>query len=101
VNDTLQEMKTDKTYEKIYCKWFGTDKTLLEEACPEKSHISYHKDYYIVQKDDNLWDLSEKFYGTPYNWKHIREANAPPVLIEGTIADIREGKKLRIPKLPE
>jgi nucleoid-associated protein YgaU len=30
---------------------------------------------YIVQKGDSLWTISEKYYGTGYNWIDIKEAN--------------------------
>lgn len=47
---------------------------------------------YIVQKNENLWKISEKYYGTGYNWVDIaKENNIPNADI------IEEGKELIIP----
>ena len=50
---------------------------------------------YIVQKGDNLWKISLKFYGSGYNWVDISRQNnlKNPGLIE-------EGEELQIPNVP-
>ena len=50
---------------------------------------------YIVQKGDNLWKISLKFYGSGYNWVDISRQNnlKNPGLIE-------EGEELQIPNMP-
>ena len=47
---------------------------------------------YTVAAGDSLWSISEKIYGTGYNWVDIREAND----IENP-NDIEEGQELTIP----
>jgi nucleoid-associated protein YgaU len=44
---------------------------------------------YQVQKGDSLWNISEKVYGSGYNWTDVHNANKetianPNVLVEGT-----------------
>lgn len=51
---------------------------------------------YTVAAGDSLWTISEKVYGTGYNWVDIREAND----IENP-NDIKEGQKLIIPKIKD
>lgn len=51
---------------------------------------------YQVQKGDDLWKISERFYGSGYNWVDIAKENniSNPNTIE-------EGQTLNIPKLNE
>lgn len=55
---------------------------------------------HTVQKGENLWKISEKYFGTGYNWVDIAQENkiSNPDLIE-------EGKELKIPdvqpKIPQ
>jgi len=50
-------------------------------------------DKYIVQKGDDLWNISEKFYGSGYDWTLISQANdiQDPYILE-------EGQELSIPE---
>lgn len=51
---------------------------------------------YTVAAGDSLWTISEKVYGTGYNWVDIRDANK----IENP-NDIKEGQKLIIPDIKD
>jgi len=46
---------------------------------------------YTVVKGDSLWSISEKFYGTGFDWSKIRDANTSKV---GTLSN---GRPLIIP----
>lgn len=47
-----------------------------------------------VQNDETLWSISEKYYGTGYNWVDIKEANK---IINAD--EISEGQELTIPNV--
>lgn len=49
---------------------------------------------YTVASGDTLWSISEKVYGTGFNWKAIADANN---ITDGN--DVKEGTKLTIPVL--
>ncbi|MBI4028910.1 MAG: LysM peptidoglycan-binding domain-containing protein [Candidatus Blackburnbacteria bacterium] len=49
---------------------------------------------YKVQKGDNLWKISEKFYGSGYNWTDIASENK--LINPGQIA---EGQELTLPQI--
>lgn len=51
---------------------------------------------YIVQEGDTLWSISEKSYGTGFNWTLIAEANN----LSGDTA-LEAGQQLKIPETPE
>jgi nucleoid-associated protein YgaU len=59
--------------------------TTMEESTDSK---------YIVKRNDNLWTISEKYYGTGYNWVDIKEAND----LENA-NEISEGQELIIPSV--
>lgn len=50
-------------------------------------------DKYVVQKGDDLWNISEKIYGSGYDWTLISDANdiQEPYILE-------EGQELTIPE---
>lgn len=50
---------------------------------------------YIVKPGDNLWSISEKEYGTGYNWQLIAKANNLD-----NPGEIEKGQKLTIPPAP-
>lgn len=54
------------------------------------------QDTYTVAAGDSLWTISEKVYGTGYNWVDIRDANN----VENP-NDIEEGQVLIIPEVGE
>ena len=47
---------------------------------------------YTVKKGDTLWDLAQKYYGNPYQWTKIAQANANP-----DPRKLQIGRKLIIP----
>src|SRR5699024_4339365 len=48
--------------------------------------------HYTVKKGDTLWDLAQKYYGNPYQWTKIAQANANP-----DPRKLQIGRKLIIP----
>lgn len=55
---------------------------------PKKSKVRTHK----MKKGDTLWDLARKYYGNPYKWKKLADANK--------IKNVRRipiGKVIKIP----
>jgi ABC-type amino acid transport substrate-binding protein/tetratricopeptide (TPR) repeat protein len=119
VNLTLQEMESDGTYARIYCKWFVTkppyvidfpeyinDDPKLEKKVKMKSS-SFKECYpieYTVQNGETLSELAKRFYGksTPKHWDHIFGYNKNKetgVLIDNKPnRQINAGKKLWIPE---
>ena len=47
---------------------------------------------YTIKKGDTLWDLAQKYYGNPYQWTKIAQANANP-----DPRKLQIGRKLIIP----
>ncbi|WP_301584348.1 FecR family protein [Halomonas alkaliantarctica] len=48
-------------------------------------------DYYRVVPGDTLWDISERYYGTPDKWPHLQQLNAiaqPTQLLPNTLVDL-------------
>lgn len=50
---------------------------------------------YVVQEGDTLWSISEKSYGTGFDWPKIAEANKL-----ASTDSLEAGQKLEIPVLP-
>jgi ABC-type amino acid transport substrate-binding protein len=124
---TLNEMKKDNSYRRIYCKWFpdetaysiktddskSPDKQLLDMAWAEEplSTDEFPKcsqsksDYpisYKVKDGDTLWDLSKKYYGTFVDWEYISDKNqGKPVLSGNSQNGIQTGEILIIPEPPQ
>lgn len=48
--------------------------------------------HYTVKKGDTLWDLAQKYYGNPYQWTKIAQANTNP-----DPRKLQIGRKLIIP----
>ena len=65
-----------------------------EETAKKKSPGTDAREY-VVKKNDSLWDISKKFYGTGTMWKVIFEANKER--LNGK-TDVSVGQKLIIPK---
>ncbi len=68
-----------------------------EETTERAAGFVFPKDLpitYVVKENDNLWQISETFYGSGYNWTDIAEANnltSPDLLAVGqelTIPDV-------------
>ena len=66
------------------------EETITEEATTSAQAGKAYK----VQKGDTLWSISDKTYGTGFNWKKIQEANK---LKEG--AELEPGQKLFLPEV--
>lgn len=48
-------------------------------------------DYHRVLPGDTLWDISERYYGTPAEWPHLQQLNAiaqPTKLLPNTLVDL-------------
>jgi len=63
------------------------------------SNTSSEQNYTVVA-GDNLWKVSEKFYGTGYNWKLIASANNlvnPRVIHSGNVLKIPDAAVLKLP----
>lgn len=65
----------------------NTQKTVSENASNRE---------YVVKAGDNLWSISEKEYGTGYNWSLIAKANNL-----NNPGEIEKGQKLTIPSAPK
>lgn len=48
--------------------------------------------HYTIKRGDTLWDLAQKYYGNPYQWTKIAQANANP-----DPRKLQIGRKLIIP----
>lgn len=57
------------------------------------TQVTATEEAYIVQKDDYLWKIAEKFYGDGFTWTKIAQVNN---LLNPSI--IHEGNVLKIPK---
>lgn len=67
----------DESVERI-----GDGSTVDEDALPAQ---------YVVESGDDLWNISEKFYGTGYNWVDIATENQiadPGLITEGQVLSI-------------
>ena len=51
---------------------------------------------YTIQKGDNLWNISEKVYGSGYQWTEIVNANE---VLRANPGVLSEGMKITLPKL--
>ncbi len=49
--------------------------TPTSEVTSEQSGSSIKESAYIVQKDDNLWDIAVRAYGDGYKWTEIAKVN--------------------------
>jgi hypothetical protein len=95
INFTLQEMKRDGTYDALFERWFGCEKTpfpiITDKGTPsdkikelmvsESPLVSSCEaplptsDIYEVQKGDTLVGLSARFYGSGTLYQCIHDAN--------------------------
>ena len=76
-----------------YFRNLDTGKTFPTTAISEKRE---EQESYTVSAGDSLWKISEKVYGTGYNWTKIRDANNIK-----NANDIKEGQVLTIPTIKE
>jgi nucleoid-associated protein YgaU len=71
----------------------GAESTELDEAT-ESALMTDLPAKYVVGEGEDLWTISEKFYGSGYNWEDIVKANniTNPDMVEGgtelTIPDV-------------
>lgn len=81
----------------LVVNYFKSDKegeTLITDTeITEESETPEEGSKYVVQKGDTLWSISEKAYGTGFEWQKIAEANQ----IQND--QLEEGIKLEIPNL--
>lgn len=71
-----------------------TTETPREESVPEATMSAKPGTTYTVVEGDTLWSISEKSYGTGYNWVDIQQANK---LQSGD--DLVTGQQLLIPEV--
>lgn len=67
----------------------------LEEKAGKEGEKTPLPAKYTVQKGDNLWKISTKFYGDGFNWVDISKENQMK-----NPNQLEEGKKLVIPNVP-
>ncbi len=72
---------------------YSTNNKTSEVLPTVSTEESVKEQIHIVQKGESLWRISEKYYGTGYNWVNIKTANN----LENADA-IDEGQELIIPK---
>ncbi|OGG00319.1 hypothetical protein A2Y99_01885 [Candidatus Gottesmanbacteria bacterium RBG_13_37_7] len=54
---------------------------------------------HTIAKNENLWTIAEKYYGSGYNWMTIVEANKlkkPDLLVEGTTLNIPKAEIITV-----
>jgi len=76
-----------------YFRNLDTDKTFPTTTVSENIE---EQGNYTVTAGDSLWKISEKVYGTGYNWTKIRDSNNIK-----NANDIKEGQVLTIPRIKE
>jgi len=67
-----------------------------EPGTEETQEIS-ETELYIISKGETLWELAEKYLGSGYRWKEIKDENGQ-IFTEGSAEVIPVGQKLIIPK---
>ena len=56
------------------CSDFTEKRSRQQELGLEPERIQTRR-FHIVRKDETLYDIAEKYYGTPDEWERIHDAN--------------------------